>query len=68
MIICYTGETPPDSFASSIFLAGPSPRDAADPNWRPEALETLERLGFEGVVFAPIYRTGPIWGCFFRRF
>jgi len=59
MIICYTGETPPDSFASSIFLAGPSPRDAADPNWRPEALETLERLGFEGVVFAPIYRGKP---------
>jgi len=38
----------------SIFLAGPTPRDKKNvPTWRPEALMTLCRLGFEGAVFVP---------------
>jgi len=59
MIVCYTGETPPESFTSSIFLAGPSPRKDGDPNWRTEAIETLDRLGYDGVCFAPVYRDKP---------
>jgi hypothetical protein len=56
MIVVYTQETPPDSFTSSIFLAGPSPRERAHPNWRAEAIQILERLGYQGVVFAPVWR------------
>lgn len=42
----------------SIFLAGPTPRPPkpgrpAVKSWRPEALEILERLGFDGDVFVP---------------
>ena len=37
----------------SIFLAGPTPRDANTPSWRPEALEILKNLGFTGTVFVP---------------
>lgn len=59
MIVVYTGETPPESFTSSMFLAGPSPRKPADPNWRTEAITLLEELGYEGVVFAPVYRDQP---------
>lgn len=56
MIVVYTGETAPESYASSIFLAGPSPRKPSDRNWREEALKILEEANFNGVVFAPIYR------------
>lgn len=38
---------------TSIFLAGPTPREAHVKSWRPEALEILERLGFQGTVFVP---------------
>lgn len=37
----------------SIFLAGPTPRDESTPSWRPEALEILNELGFEGTVYVP---------------
>jgi hypothetical protein len=42
----------------SIFLAGPTPRVkpgqvSAQKSWRPEALEILERLEFEGTVLVP---------------
>lgn len=37
----------------SIFLAGPTPRDPSVPSWRPEALEILERLQFDGHVYVP---------------
>jgi len=56
MITVYALESPPDSFASSIFLAGPSPRRPTDPNWRNEAIRTLGALGYDGVVFAPVWR------------
>jgi len=45
--------TPP---LASIFLAGPSPRGNEDYNWRPEAIELLETLEFDGIVFLPIPR------------
>lgn len=38
---------------ASIFLAGPTPRDAQTPSWRPQALEILAELGFDGTVYVP---------------
>ncbi len=37
----------------SIFLAGPTPRNKEVKSWRGEALEILQRLGFDGVVYVP---------------
>lgn len=42
----------------SIFLAGPTPRPPKEgcdpvPSWRPEALDILARIGFDGDVFVP---------------
>ena len=42
----------------SIFLAGPTPRSEDVPSWRPTALEILENLGFDGIVFVPENRDG----------
>ncbi|RYF08873.1 MAG: hypothetical protein EOO77_24850 [Oxalobacteraceae bacterium] len=37
----------------SIMLLGPTPRHDHVPTWRPEALQILERIGFDGTVFVP---------------
>ena len=37
----------------SIFLAGPSSRDAETKSWRPRALKLLEEKGFDGRVWVP---------------
>lgn len=58
MIIVYATENPPETITSSMFLAGPSPRQKDHPNWRIEALELLEELGYQGVVFIPLPRDG----------
>lgn len=58
MQVIYATEAAPATVTQSIFLAGPSPRGAADLNWRPEALAILERLGFSGTVFVPLPRNG----------
>lgn len=58
MEVVYAPEAPPSQFTKSIFLAGPSPRDPAQPNWRPEALAALEAMGYDGVVFVPLPRSG----------
>ena len=54
--IVYTGEEAPTGVTKSIFLAGPSPRNGTSPNWRPEAFKLLEDMGYNGVVYAPIYK------------
>lgn len=41
----------------SIFLAGPTPREANCVSWRVEAIQLLEKLGFDGVVYVPEYST-----------
>jgi len=51
----YTGEPVPESFTRAIFLAGPSPRVEGE-SWRTTALEILERLNYDGVVYNPEYR------------
>lgn len=58
MHIVYSGEEAPKKVSKSIFLAGPSMRHAGDINWRPEAFKILEKLGYDGVVYAPIWREG----------
>lgn len=37
----------------SIFLAGPTPRDANIESWRGDACKILEEKGFDGVVYIP---------------
>lgn len=50
----YYGNNPERPISgTSVFLAGPTPRSAEVPSWRPEALQYLEALGFEGGVFIP---------------
>lgn len=58
MQIVYAPNLPPESYTKSIFLAGPSPRQPDQPNWRPEALRILDRLGYDGVVYVPIPESG----------
>lgn len=58
MQVVYAPEAPPSQFTKSMFLAGPSPRNPDQPNWRPEALAALEAMGYDGVVFVPLPREG----------
>lgn len=37
----------------SIFLAGPTPRSIDVETWRKEAIEILDNLGFDGIVYVP---------------
>lgn len=61
MHVVYAREPFPDRWTKSVFLAGPTPRDASTPSWRPEALRLLEAAGYDGVVFVPEDRD--ITGC-----
>jgi hypothetical protein len=56
--VVHAHESAPEVLRGSIFLAGPTPRDAATPSWRPEALRLLAAAGFDGVVFVPEPRDG----------
>lgn len=58
MKIVYAKQEPPKSWKHALFLAGPTPRDPETPSWRPEALQILERLGYDGVVFIPEEASG----------
>lgn len=58
MHVVYAHEPAPATLAASIFLAGPTPRDADTPSWRPDALRLLAARGFTGVVFVPEPRDG----------
>ncbi len=51
MKVIYAGD--PGLEPKSVFLAGPTPRDALTPSWRPEALRLLNDLGFDGAVYVP---------------
>jgi len=56
MKIVYTGEEMPESFTSSIFLAGPSLRPGQEKemeSWRKDAIQILEDKGYNGIVFCP---------------
>jgi len=43
-------------YQKSIFLAGPTPRSEGVKSWRPNALEILSSLGFDGVVYVPEHK------------
>jgi len=58
MQVVYAHEVAPDALTASIFLAGPTPREAGTPSWRPEALRLLAERGYDGVVFVPEPRDG----------
>lgn len=53
LTVVYSREQAPKSFAKSIFLMGPTPRQQSVRSWRRGALETLARQGYDGVVFVP---------------
>ncbi len=59
MQIVYYGDDMPESFSSSIFLAGGSLRPGQEGvSWRREAIQILAQLGYDGVVFIPENRKG----------
>ncbi|MFC1608562.1 nucleoside 2-deoxyribosyltransferase domain-containing protein [Patescibacteria group bacterium] len=58
MKIIYATETEPKKITRSVFLAGPSPREAKHANWRIDALRLLEEAEYDGVVFIPLPRDG----------
>ena len=57
MIINYSDQ-PVMTGKTSIFLAGPTPRNKSVPSWRPDAIKYLEDHHFKGVVYVPEYSTG----------
>jgi 8-oxo-dGTP pyrophosphatase MutT (NUDIX family) len=53
LTIVYAQEPLPAKVRKSIFLAGPTPRDEATPSWRPDAIQQLRDLGYDGHVLVP---------------
>jgi ADP-ribose pyrophosphatase YjhB (NUDIX family) len=53
--VVYAGEEPPEEWDASVFLAGPTPRRADVPSWRPDVIEEIEQRHKIGllVVFVP---------------
>jgi 8-oxo-dGTP pyrophosphatase MutT (NUDIX family) len=60
--VVYAKEEHPTEVVKSIFLAGPTPRDKDTKSWRPEAIQLLEKLGYDGHVFVPEPRDGKFAG------
>lgn len=59
MLVVHAREEPPQTWDAAVFLAGPTPRSADVPSWRPGAVERLrERWNVSGrlVVFVPEHR------------
>lgn len=46
----------------SIFIAGPTPRSQDVKSWRPDFIDCLKNVGFEGTVFVPEPEDG-FWKC-----
>lgn len=53
MNIIYSRQNIPENIGKSIFLAGPTPRDASVQSWRPEAIRILNEMGFDGTILSP---------------
>lgn len=59
MKIIYAQEAIPNEINKSLFLAGPSLRPGQDGiSWRKKALQILEIMAYDGVVFIPEARDG----------
>lgn len=56
MELVFSDDMLPQQVIKSIFLAGPSPRTDDVYDWRNDALEILNELGYTGTVFIPIPR------------
>ena len=53
MTIIHSREELPKQLTKSIFLAGPTPRNDKSLGWRNEALQILDNLNYDGVVYVP---------------
>lgn len=53
MNIIYSRQDIPENIGRSIFLAGPTPREASVQSWRPEAIRILNEMNFDGTIFVP---------------
>ena len=59
MELVYSRENIPNKVTKTLFLAGPTPRDyTVNTSWRNDALEILEMLNYDGVVYIPEERNG----------
>ena len=58
MNIVYSKEPIPDYVNKSLFLAGPTPREKKELGWRQDAINILNTLGYNGVVYLPEDRDG----------
>ena len=56
MHLVFSDDAFPSRVVKSIFLAGPSPRNLQETDWRHEALAVLASRGFTGTVFIPVPR------------
>jgi nucleoside 2-deoxyribosyltransferase len=63
----YVYEPFPHNFHSSLYLAGPTPRNAEVCSWRPQALQLLESMAYDGVVFIPESQDGQRRGDYDRQ-
>lgn len=53
MKLVFSNQPTPLKINSSIFLAGPTPRNASANDWRKEAIKHLKDLNYTGFVFIP---------------
>jgi 8-oxo-dGTP pyrophosphatase MutT (NUDIX family) len=56
MLLVFSDENLPATTKKSIFLEGPSPRSPEVTDWRPEAVQILQELNYDGIVYIPIPR------------
>src|SRR4029453_8913417 len=54
VIVVHAGESPPEQWTASLFLAGPTPRTVDVHSWRPEGLAQIR---------APWNQPGSLGGC-----
>jgi nucleoside 2-deoxyribosyltransferase/8-oxo-dGTP pyrophosphatase MutT (NUDIX family) len=54
----YASQSLTTTFRKSIYLAGPTPRAPEVNSWRPQALESLKALDYDGIVFIPEAQDG----------
>lgn len=64
MNIIYAQQPIPETVENGIFLAGPTPRSAEIPSWRPEAVALFEKHGFDGTLFIPENEGGGFSGTY----
>lgn len=54
MNLVFSDQPLPKNLTKSIFLAGPSPREADVIDWRQEAVDYLKSINFQGTIFLPV--------------